>query len=387
MDISADSAIVYPDASRATTSTAATSTAATSTAATSTASSATHARTDVTPRERSILAVLVTWIAVGLAIDTRRHRTDSTLDTFFTSAHALLYAGWVASAVFMLVVFRARQAQGARGLRAVPHGFEAATVGAVLFGIGGFGDMLWHQKFGIEVDLKILFSPTHLILMSAMLMLAFGPVRSAWLSKERGSAAHLWPAVLSTGVIMSVLLVFFQYVSAFEQPIFTTVVPAMFRIGDILRVQSIAGVVIVTILFFAPLLILARRWALPFGSATLAFAIPAMSDEIFTDFKKTKLAVAIVAGGFVVDVVFAALRRLRRPRLVFRLFAALGPLGFWFAYLAITIRGENVQMQWPVELWTGTLAWSALVGTGIATLLVPPLDTPTSWLDQHQVAP
>ena len=66
----------------------------------------------VRPRERATLAILVTWIAIGLAIDTRRHRTDRSLDTFFTSGHAVLYAGWVASAVFMLYLVRRRQATG-----------------------------------------------------------------------------------------------------------------------------------------------------------------------------------------------------------------------------------------------------------------------------------
>ena len=344
---------------------------------------ASEARREVLPRERAVLAVIVTWIAVGLAIDTRRHRTDRSLDTFFTSAHGVLYAGWIAAAVFLLYVVRARQSKGAKRWAAVPRGFEAAVVGAALFGLGGVGDMIWHTEFGIEQDLKILFSPTHLFLMSAMVMISFGVVRSTWLSTEPSTMKNLWPAVLSSGVIGSVWLVFFQYVSAFDRGIFTTVVPDLLGLSEIIRVQSIAGVVIMTVVFFAPMLLLARRWVLPIGTATLAFSIPAASNFIFTDFKAVRLSAAVLAGGVIVDLVWIGLARLRRtqPRLAFRLFGAGGPITFWCAYLAISMPGHR--MQWPAELWTGTLIWSALIGTGITVLLLPPSDTPASWLDDR----
>lgn len=333
------------------------------------------------PRERVILALIVTWIAVGLAIDTRRHRTDRSLDTFFTSAHGVLYAGWVAAAVFLLYVVRTRQVKGAKGWSAVPVGFEAVVVGVALFGIGGIGDMIWHTEFGIEQDLKILFSPTHLFLMTAMIMISFGAVRSLWLSHDDATVRNLWPALLSSGVIISVLLVFFQFASAFDRGIFTTVVPDVFRLNEIVRVQSISGVVIMTVIFFAPLQLLASRWVLPIGTATLAFCVPAASNFIFTDFKSTRLSIAVVAGGVVVDAVWFGLRRLcpRHDRLMYRLFGALAPFMFWCTYLGISIIGKH--MQWPAEMWTGTLIWSALIGAGITALLLPPRNTPTSWLE------
>lgn len=333
------------------------------------------------PKERAILAVIVTWIAIGLAIDTRRHRTDRSLDTFFTSAHGVLYAGWIAAAVFLLYVLRTRQERGARGLAAIPRGLESATVGATLFGFGGIGDLIWHTEFGIERDVKILFSPTHLFLMSAMLMISFGVVRSTWLSNDTSTLKNLWPAVLSSGVIASVLLVFFQYVSAFDRGIFTTVVPDLLGLSEIIRVQSIAGVVVMTIVFFAPILLLTRRWVLPVGGATIAFCVPAVCNFIFTDFKSVRLSSAVAAGGVVVDLLWLGLAKVHatRPRLAYRLFAAFGPLLFWSGYLAISMPGHT--MQWPAELWTGTLIWSALIGTGLATLLLPPADSPTTWLD------
>ena len=338
-------------------------------------------RSEALPHERAVLAVIVTWIALGLAIDTRRHRTDSSLDTFFTSAHGVLYAGWIGAAVFLLFACRTRQARGARGWNAVPRGWEPAVVGATLFGFGGVGDLLWHTRFGIEQEVKILFSPTHLFLMCAMLMISFGTVRSLWLSTEVSTFKNLWPAILSTGVIVAVLEVFFQYVSAFDRGLFTTVVPDLLGLREIVRVQSIAGVVIMTVLFFAPILLMARRWVLPFGSVTLAFGVPAVSNFIFTDFKTVRLSGAIIAGGFAVDLLWLGLAKVRTQgaRVAYRLFGAFAPLLFWSVYLAMSMPGHA--MQWPAELWTGTLVWSALIGTAITVLLLPPKDAPQSWLD------
>jgi len=291
----------------------------------------------------------------------------------------VLYAGWVASAVFMLYVVRRRQATGLTRFAAVPQGFESAVTGAVLFGFGGVGDMIWHGVFGIEVELKILFSPTHLVLMTAMLMLAFGPVRSSWLSNGRSTIANLWPAILSTGVIMSVLLVFFQYLSAFDRGVFTTEVPKLLGLEELIRVQAIAGVIVFTLLFFGPMLFLARRFKLPLGAGTLAFAVPAVCNYIFTDFKAVRLSVAILVGGVAVDAMFALTGRISAPRLSFRLSGALAPLAFWGTYLAVTLPGNSI--EWPAELWTGTVAWSTLVGAAVTVALLPPRGTPGSWTD------
>jgi hypothetical protein len=61
-----------------------------------------HVESGTTPRERAVLSFFVLWVGLGLAIDTRKHNTEESIDTFFTSAHGLLYAGWFACAVFIL---------------------------------------------------------------------------------------------------------------------------------------------------------------------------------------------------------------------------------------------------------------------------------------------
>ena len=336
-------------------------------------------RQPATFAERATLSVLVAIVALGLAVDTRRHRTDTSLDTFFTSAHALLYTGWAACAVYLLYVVRKRMAGGGRSIiQAVPVGFEGAVVGAMLFGVGGALDLLWHTQFGIERELKILFSPTHLLLMSAMLLLAFGPIRATWMVDEPARARTMWPVMLSAGALSSVLAVFFQYVSVFDRPVFTVTLPALLGLDEIVRTQSIVGLIITTAVLFGPVLLIARRWVLPLGACTLVFGVVAASNFIYTNFRPVRLTLVLIAGGVAADVLAWGLRRCP-PRLGFRLFGALAPLLLWSIYLLATVPGHAI--TWNTELWTGAVAWSALVGLAISVLLLPPVGTPHSHLD------
>jgi len=329
--------------------------------------------------ERATLSLLVAIVALGLAVDTRRHRTDASLDTFFTSAHALLYTGWLACAVFLLYVVRRRMvADGRSFIQAVPLGFEGSVVGALLFGVGGALDLIWHTQFGIERELKILFSPTHLLLMSAMLLMAFGPIRATWMVDEPARARSLWPVMLSAGALSSVLAVFFQYVSVFDRPVFTATLPALLGLDQIVRTQSIVGLIVTTAVLFGPVLLVARRWALPLGSCTLAFGVVAAGNFIYTNFRPLRLTVVLIAGGVAADVLAWGLRRCP-PRLGFRLFGALAPLLLWSIYLVATVPGHPI--KWSAELWTGAVAWSALVGLAITVLLLPPVGAPRSHLD------
>ena len=366
-------------------------------------------RQPATFAERATLSVLVAIVALGLAVDTRRHRTDTSLDTFFTSAHALLYTGWVACAVYLLYVVRKRlagaqpqgvveagehrseaaerspsvlagaQPQGGRSIiQAVPVGFEGAVVGAMLFGVGGALDLLWHTQFGIERELKILFSPTHLLLMSAMLLMAFGPIRATWMVDEPARARTMWPVVLSAGALSSVLAVFFQYVSVFDRPVFTATFPAVLGLDKIVRTQSIVGLIITTAVLFGPVLLMARRWVLPLGACTLAFGVVAASNFIYMDFRPVRLTLVLIAGGVAADALAWVIRQCS-PRFGFRLFGALAPLLLWSIYLLATVPGHPI--TWSVELWTGAVAWSALVGLAITVLLLPPVGAPHSYLD------
>ncbi len=93
-------------------------------------------------------------------------------ETFFTPSHTLLYSGvglLVASAAISLyLLLNNKQVRGNSYITA----FKLLIIGSTLSLVAGPSDYLWHQKFGIDG----LLSPTHLTLITGMLINSIGVV-------------------------------------------------------------------------------------------------------------------------------------------------------------------------------------------------------------------
>src|SRR5262245_61157157 len=93
---------------------------------------------------------LSTAIVVGAHVDAWAHgHVGSTLETFFTPWHALLYASLAATTAFLVASAAWTGARPTAWVRALPDGYAPSLAGCVLFGIGGVLDMAWHLTFGI----------------------------------------------------------------------------------------------------------------------------------------------------------------------------------------------------------------------------------------------
>jgi hypothetical protein len=350
----------------------------------------------ITVAERGLYSLLVFWLVVGLAVDTRSHRESANIDTFFTGSHALGYAAGTATSVYLLyLVRRYRPADAPSRWASIPPGLEAAVAGIAMYLLGGIGDLIWHTVFGVEQELKILFSPTHLMLMAAMLMLAFGPIRAAWAADEpmanRWTGLRtMWPQIIAAGCMAAVLNVFLTYASPYEQPIFTTEVPLLFqRFSQFLQISSTMAVYAHTLAFFGIMLLLARRWPLPFGAFTVALLVPAVSMYIYFDWEYRRSITALLLGAVACDLLNGLLNGLLgtvggladriSARIRFRLFAFLGPILFWSVYLLVTKQGRPI--TWSAEQWTGTIVWSGILGVGLSVLLLPPRSPQQTYLD------
>ena len=77
--------------------------------------------------------------------------------------------------------------------------------GAVVFGIGGASDAIWHTLFGIETGVEPLITPSHLMLfLGSFLMLDY--VFTARPSKEKLDNAAIFSAATSYGLVMFITL-------------------------------------------------------------------------------------------------------------------------------------------------------------------------------------
>jgi hypothetical protein len=340
-------------------------------------------RTDLTT------AVLGVWFTVGLFLDAWAHNNVPDLETFFTPWHAVFYSGFVATAAWIAWASRESLLAARRDLRALPRAYASAPrayasalVAVVGFGGAALGDLLWHTAFGIEQDVDILFSPTHLGLVTAMIVIVTTPLRAAWGDRRIPAAPgfrRLLPALLSLAFATTLVLLFLQYANALTYGPQRIVVGL--SSGDASTGRLVTAMFVTNLVLVAPLLTLARRWAMPFGSATMLYAAVAGLSGAVTGFRNVPIVVAVVVAGVLVDVLMRVLRPNPSSPARYRAFAALACLATWTVYIAtafaaadnaIWSTGEGAQHpESLLELTTGAPVVQALAGLLLAVLLVP----------------
>ena len=318
----------------------------------------------------------------GAWLDAWAHdNLPATLETFFTPWHAVLYAGLLAAAVTLSWAAIRNHARGVSWHQALPDGYGLSTIGVAAFAAGGVGDMLWHVFFGIEVGLEALLSPTHLLLAAGATLVASGPFRAAWLRPRGRSGAVPLPALLSLGLTVSVLVFFTAYANPFGIPWpdsqfdlarfdFSVVLvengaqdgPVYAATEGLGRALGVTGILLQAGILMGALLLAARRWALPFGAATLVFSL-ALVPSVFPHGYYLFAPVAVL-GGLISD---ALLRYSADGRSgASRLFAFAAPAGLYALYfIALALTGG---LSWPVELWAGTVVLAGAVGLLMAFL-------------------
>jgi len=147
----------------------------------------------------------------GFFLDLWAHEHDRVDDSFFTPWHAVMYAGVAGFGIALVVKGWTNRRAGASWSAALPVGYRLSLLGVALFLIGGVFDLAWHMLFGIEVTVDALFSPSHLVLAGAGLMMLTGPLRRAWNVGAPTRFPHWIPWVLSLTATFTMLTAFTQY--------------------------------------------------------------------------------------------------------------------------------------------------------------------------------
>ncbi|MFC7483782.1 hypothetical protein ACFQX7_32390 [Luedemannella flava] len=260
-----------------------------------------------------VLAVLGVWFTVGLMLDAWAHNNIPQLETFFTPWHAAFYSGFAATAGWVLWTCRAAILDGQRALDAVPIGYGATLVGLVTFALSGVGDLVWHTALGIEQDINILFSPTHVGLVASMLVIVTTPLRTAWADPglpEAPGLRRLLPAVLATAFAATLALLFMQYANALTYGPFG-VIFALSNQDSRETSRFVAEVAVTTALVVVPLLTLARSWRLPVGATTILYVALGGLSTAVRGFENLDLIAGFLLAGLVAEGLVAALRPAR----------------------------------------------------------------------------
>jgi hypothetical protein len=364
-------------------------------------------RPQTQPWEDIVTALLATATLFAVFWDGWLHNNTGELDSFWSQAHIAMYGGLSALGAWIGLTFLRHQPKGRFeiSLAVVPRGYGLALVALPLAALGGPGDFAWHAVYGFENQADAPFSPTHQLLFLSGALLGAMPLASAWWRAGRRPAiSALWPAVLSmTAVVAMINFTFMNLLPWFWAVVPTTdfqqdllryddayapgadiVHPeglgqAVERLGDgpfpyyfFANMQSIAGVLIFSVVMVGSILYLRRRWVLPFGSLTLMFGLLGVLFPFFTAFRHPELIVGMIAAGVLLDLLQRALVSSEDPPATWRVrvFALLIPPVIWGCWLLAIALASGV--GWNETVWTGVLSTTAGVGYGISLLVFPP---------------
>lgn len=314
-----------------------------------------------------VIISLCSWLLGGVYLDGWAHNHGLVDKTFFTPWHAVLYSGYAATAIFLLLTIVLNHKRGYRGLHAIPKGYELSVLGVPLFLVAGVGDLIWHTLFGFETGVEPLLSPTHLVIAWSGLLITSGPLRAAWRRADTGLApgwANLFPAMLSLLAILSISTFFTSFAHPFVEVGFVTKPNSNDDIS-----WGVASILLQTGLLMGIILLVLRRWRLPLGTLTLILTLNIALMSVFKD-QYLFIPVALVSGVLADLLLWWLKPSVTRPDAL-RLFAFGVPILFYLNYFG-AILALTGGISWSVHLWLGTTVMAGLVGLALSYLLVPP---------------
>ena len=303
-----------------------------------------------TDREHLVTVLCGLWMTVGLFLDGYFHQNlDGSTESFLTPWHAVFYAGFTASALWIASMSRRRDGGTFDWrLRFLPSGYDGARIGLALFAVGAIGDAAWHTAFGVERGIDALLSPTHVLLFAGLVLILTAP--------HRAGNATRW--MVAGSLISATALVGFFLNFAWGLGIAALARTAYDPVTEVGETQVIAGVasmfVTTGVLFGGARLLVAGRRPAP-GALTALFGVVALLVSVAFDEDIEGVGAALVAG-VVLDV--AVRTSFTRAQAFFAAAVVL-----WTTYFgALAIDG----IEWQAEIWLGGVVLSALAAYAIA---------------------
>ncbi|PWW08576.1 hypothetical protein DFQ01_101299 [Paenibacillus cellulosilyticus] len=319
------------------------------------------------------------WLIGGVFVDGYAHN-HGVVETFFTPWHAILYSGFLVCALWMsYLVYRTKRITGMSWRLSIPNGYGVGLLGAAVFLTGGLCDMAWHVIYGIEKDIAALLSPSHLMLLIGGIMILSSPFRSAWNEEQDApSWREFAPPLLSVALTLSVVSFFLMYAWMFRynlssQPV-TDWYLTKFYSGHIQQANEMRGlsyIILNTIQYMIPLLLLIKRWRLPFGAVTVLFTFVTVLMNVLDGFDNVAAIVIAFTAGVVGDLAYRWLRPNEASRLwAMRVFALLVPAVMWTFYFVWQSATDGI--GWEIEAWTGAIVSAALASLALSLLAFTP---------------
>jgi hypothetical protein len=366
-----------------------------------------QARPNSKVSEDGVMIGLAGFTLFALFLDGLRHNNLTGIDSFWSAAHILMYSGLTATGVWIaIVLLRYQKGFDVLDWSYVPRGYGLAFLALPLAAIAGPADFMWHSAYGFENQIDSVYSPPHQGLFIAGALLAAIPAAAAW--QRRGTAPSLrqyLPTVFSMSSTVGVMLFVMHQLVPFYAGVSTT---AAFQ-NDIARFNdafapgakahhteglaralthygdnafpyyfysthhTVAGMFLFTAVLLGGLLLMRRRWRLPFGAVTIMFTWLALLFPMLSEYREWKLAPALILAGLAADLLFARLDPGPAPPRVGRIrviAAAIPPILWGLFFLCVALLEDG--LGWHATLWVGVLVTSSALGYALSVAVFPP---------------
>ena len=241
----------------------------------------------------------------------------------------------------------------------------------LVFAVGGVGDLIWHELFGIEDGFEALLSPTHLALILGLALIVSGPLRAAWQrSGRRPSWRTLGPALLSLTALISAL----TFITMYAHPIVFGIAGAdhyEFN-SEIGQIAGVLGMVVTSAYFgcidiahVAAMDIAARQFDTGVGPK------PNRHDGAQLSSYLHRLPICVMLGAILlIDLLRIRLQPSLRNQGGWRVFAFIAPTLYSGSYIVAVLLTEG--SVWSVHMLTGAVVLCGVTGWLISYLLLPP---------------
>lgn len=305
--------------------------------------------------------VLALWMIGGVAWDFHVHAGGISFaeEGFFTTSHLTFYSAFAVIALLIVTATYANYRQGESLREAVPQGYGLGALGVGLFALGGPADFLWHSRFGFEVGVEALTSPSHLLLVVGSTLFLSSPLRATWFRENTPAGLRQVPMLVSATFVAVGVTFFTVYQNPLVQPLGAP--------GGPTPDHSFLGILWFTAIVVALGLTLVRRFRLAAGAFTLVLGLLGLLVTAITP--TFEFLPAMVAAGVVTDGLYYGVRDRWRPTRTVRLLGATLPVSLFVFYFATV--AQVYGLVWSVHVWTGGIVSAGLVGLLVSYVVVP----------------
>ncbi|GGM06913.1 hypothetical protein [Micromonospora yangpuensis] len=322
--------------------------------------------------EDLVTVLLAACLVGGAQADGWAHtNVIETIEGFFTPWHGLLYAGFAATAAWTFWLAYRRRMVAPRWWRdGWPAGYRTGALGVVAFGLAALADLTWHETLGVEVGLDASFSPSHLLLDGAALLVVSSPLRSWWARGEGGLRTVTGVAALTLAAMTPTILL--SHSSALltlapTRPLGPTT-------GQLVAVLGVDAYLVTTVLLVVPYLLVHRRRAVPGAGVAVVAGVAVFALGMY-EFPtvQTVAALGAICGAGLADLLLHRLDAVRGRSAALRLpvagavFAGL----VWSGHLLGLALAD--QLRWTPEVVSGVVTLSAILGAVLGGLAARPL--------------